>query len=156
MKKNIYKFIKILLIFNFMISCTKPNTRMFKEPIYNVPESEYEGYFIDYFTDFIIEQYYTLDSESSLLHASAIFSALNDKKHGEVYYWENNNFFGKVRIVLTYFLDQDIVCRHWIEQVGKNKQNNLNGILTYKYKDKTNIACYDFKKKKWEFTNYNI
>lgn len=156
MKKIIYKFFSILLISCFITACSKPNSKIFKEPIYKSPESEYEGFLIDYFTDFIIEQYYTLDKKSSLLHASAIFSALNDNSHGEIYYWENKNFFGKVKIVLTYFVDQDIVCRHWIEQIAKIKKKNLDGTTNYKHKDKTNIACYNFQKKKWQFTNYNI
>ena len=156
MKKNIFRFFNILLICFLVTACNKPNTKIFNDPIYKSKNSEHQFSLVLSLTNFIIEQYYTLDNDSSLLHASAIFSALNDNRHGEVYYWENNNFFGKVRIVLTYFLDQNIVCRHWIEQIGKNKKKNFNGIISYKYKDKTNIACYDFQKKKWEFTNYNI
>ena len=57
------------------------------------------------------------------------FFALNDNRHGEVYYWENNSFFGKVKIVLTYFTEQDIVCRHWIEQVAKINGRNINGAI---------------------------
>ena len=44
-----------------------------------------------------------MDNKSSSLHTSAIFSALNDERHGEIYYWENKKYFGRVKIVLTYF-----------------------------------------------------
>ena len=70
--------------------------------------------------------------------------------------WENNNFFGKIKIVLTYSPYKDVVCRYWIEQVARIKKRNLNGTISYKHKDKTNMACYDLKKKSWQFTNYNF
>ena len=156
MKINTFRFFNILLICFLVTACYKPNAKIFNDPIYKSKNSEYEFSLVLSLTNFIIEQYYTLDNDSSLLHASAIFSALNDNRHGEVYYWENNSFFGKVKIVLTYFVEQDIVCRHWIEQVAKINGRNISGAIFYKYKDKTNKACYDFKKKKWQFTNYNI
>ena len=47
------------------------------------------------------------------------------------------------------------VCQKLIKTF--EKYSELSGPEeSYKYKDKTNIACYDFQKKKWEFTNYNI
>lgn len=146
----------MLLICTLISACSNPNPKIFKDPIYKSPEGEHEGLLIDYLTDFIIEQYYTLDNDSSFLHASAILSALNDSRHGQVFYWENNNFFGKIKIVLTYFPNKDSVCRYWIEQVAKIKKINFNGKKSYKHKDKTNKACYDFKKKNWQFTNYNF
>lgn len=156
MKKNIYKFINVLLVCTLITACSNPNPKIFKDPIYKSPEGEYEGLLIDYLTDYIIEQYYTLDNDSSFLHASAIFSALNDSRHGNIFYWENNNFFGKIKIVLTYSPYKDVVCRYWIEQVARIKKRNLNGTISYKHKDKTNMACYDLKKKSWQFTNYNF
>ena len=156
MKKNTFKFFNILILSFLITACSNQNPRVFKEPIYKSPEGEYEGFLTGYLADFIIEQYYTLDNNSSFLHASAVFSALNDSRHGQIFYWENNNFFGKVKIVLTYFPNKNVVCRHWIEQVAKVKKRNFNGSISYKDKNKTNKACYDFTTKNWKFTNYNI
>ena len=96
-----------------------------------------------------------MDNKSSSLHTSAIFSALNDERHGEIYYWENKKYFGRVKIVLTYFLDPNLVCRHWIEQVSKIKREYSDGTIKHTKKDRTNKACYNKKKDKWYFENYN-
>ena len=76
------------LFFSFIISCTKSNTRIFKEPIYNVPESEYEGYFIDYFTDFIIEQ---------LKKQNGVFAKMIDRQMGNTKNGEKNE---KIMVIL--------------------------------------------------------
>ena len=155
MKKNIFKFISLFFIIIFVSGCTNKNTKVFKEPLYKNPDSSYEGFIIDYLFDFVTEQYYTMDNISSSLHTSAIFSALNDERHGEIYYWENKKYFGRVKIVLTYFLESDLVCRHWVEQVSKIKREYSDGTIKHTKKDRTNKACYNKKEDKWYFENYN-
>ena len=95
-----------------------------------------------------------MDNKSSSLHTSAIFSALNDERHGEIYYWENKKYFGRVKIVLTYFSETDLICRHWIEQVSKIKRIYSDGVIKHTKKDRTNKACYNKKEDKWYFENY--
>ena len=154
MKKNIFKFISLFFIIIFVSGCANKNTKVFKEPLYKNPDSSYEGFIIDYLFDFVTEQYYTMDNISSSLHTSAIFSALNDERHGEIYYWENKKYFGRVKIVLTYFLESDLVCRHWVEQVSKIKREYTDGTIKHTKKDGTNKACYNKKEDKWYFENY--
>ena len=154
MRKNIFKFISFFFLLFFVIGCASNNTKVFKEPLYKNPDSGYEGYVIDYLFDFVTEKYYTMDDKSSSLHTSAIFSALNDERHGEIYYWENKKYFGRVKIVLTYFSEPDLICRHWIEQVSKIKRVYSDGIIKHIKKDRTNKACYNKKEDKWYFENY--
>ena len=58
-------------------------------------------------------------------------------------------------IVLTYFLESDLVCRHWVEQVSKIKREYSDGTIKHTKKDRTNKACYNKKEDKWYFENYN-
>ena len=155
MKRNIFKFISFLFLMVFVSSCSAKNTKVFKEPLYKNPDSGYEGFLHDYLLDLVIEKYYTMDEKSSSLHTSAIFSALNDERHGEIYYWENRKFFGRVKIVLTYFLEPNLACRHWIEQVSKIKREYYDGTIKYTKKDGTNKACYNKNENKWYFENYD-
>ena len=155
MKKNIFKFISYSFLLIFIFGCVSKNIKVFKEPLYKNPDGAHEGFMIDYLLDFVTEKYYTMDNKSSSLHTSAIFSALNDERHGEIYYWENKKYFGRVKIVLTYFLEPSLVCRHWIEQVSKIKKKYSDGIIKHTKKDRTNKACYSVNEDKWNFENYN-
>ena len=53
-------------------------------------------------------------------------------------------------------MDSIINFKNSDKEIIKVKKRNFNGSISYKDKNKTNKACYDFTTKNWKFTNYNI
>lgn len=142
MKGN-FLFIKIFFIIFFFFYSQISNADQFsnfaKKPIYENPESEFEGFAIDVFLDKMIYYAYSLPKKAKSKHNGAIFNALTKPAHGENFSWEYGRFYGKVKMVIS-IKENNQLCRSWIEEIG---------IKNNRYKVGINKACFDEVKQSW-------
>ena len=63
--------------------CSKSITEHASKPIYENPDSEYEGTSIDFLLDKLVYYYFSIPKEGKKKHNSTIIAALDDSSHGK-------------------------------------------------------------------------
>jgi hypothetical protein len=149
-------FIRFFFIIILLSSCSKSITEHASKPIYENPDSEFEGTSIDFLLDKLIYYYFSIPKEGKKKHNSTIIAALDDPGHGKTYTWKHGDFYGNVKVVITIFEKKDLVCRSWIEEVGRIMAELPNDKVRLKNKVIANKACFSLDKGKWVMTDANF
>ena len=143
-------FTRFVFIFFLLSACSKSITDHATKPIYENPDSELEGTSIDFLLDKLVYYYFSIPEEGKKKHNSSIIAALDDPSHGKVYSWKHKDFYGNVKVVITIFEAKELVCRSWIEEVGRiTSRLRYANQVRIKNKIISNKACFDLKKAKW-------
>lgn len=154
--KKIFTFIKIIILITFITSCSKSVSDNASNPIYERPDGEYEGTAIDFLADKMVYYYFSIPKKGKSKHNAAIISSLNDSSHGKIYSWEHGDFYGRVRMVATIFEKENMLCRSWVEEVGRIIRKYKNGRYVVKNKIISNKACFDMNYAKWVMADINF
>jgi hypothetical protein len=149
-------FIRFLFIVFLLSGCSKSITEHANKPIYENPDSELEGTSIDFLLDKIVYYYFSIPEEGKKKHNSTIIAALDNPNHGQIYSWKQGAFYGNVKVVITIFEKKDLVCRSWIEEVGRVMAELPNDTFRAKNKVIANKACFDLREGKWVMTDANF
>ena len=146
MMKKYLLLISILVIFLSACQSKQAFSVYATKPIYQNPESEFEGFLFDYVLDKMIYYAFTIPKKAQQKHDKAIFASIINEELGKNYIWKHSQYYGVVRVVMI-VSNKKFICKTIIHEIG---------IQNYKKKTRDDKICLDYQTGKWAFIDDNF